>query len=226
MAITEKEVHVACFQTLKEGRYPTYKAIRNILGDTGSNQTIGKYLNTWRERLDGDYENPALSDVPRELKNPIQNFWSSAVNTAREITKSEFIELSSEIASLKSNLDYKESKIVKLKNDNHVLEEKNYFFSDTNENLLQTAKSYKEEINRLTEDNKTLISVVNAKKDECVDLKDVVKDLRNELKEKQTELSQQKSFTQKIMEQTASAMEKFANRPDSNVENEGVKSNG
>lgn len=214
MAITEQEVHVVCFQILREGQMPTFKTIRSKLGERGSNTTINKYRDTWLRRLDDGFDNPALSDVPSDLKTPIQTMWSTALTIAQEMTRDEKSELESRVRSLNLEINHKNQNIDEYKSKISEINVKNENLSLSNQNLLFRIKTLEDDLEKLTSDNAVLIKVTNKTKDENVDLKDETNELKQDLKEIRLELSDQKSFTQELMKKTASALECFSDKND------------
>ncbi|MAB50529.1 MAG: hypothetical protein CMG80_02085 [Marinobacter sp.] len=209
MAITEKEVHVVCFQILKEGNMPTFKVIRSKLGDRGSNSTIRKYRDSWLERLEDGFDNPALSDIPADLKIPIQTMWSTALTLAHDITRDENDKLKIEIHTLNLEIENKNTRIGNHESTISDLISKNENLSKSNENLITHIEKLNHELETLTKENAELITVANRSKDETVDLKDEVQDLKESLKSLTSELEKQKSFTQDLMTRTASALKSY-----------------
>lgn len=209
MAITETEVHVVCFQILKEGQMPTFKMIRSRLGERGSNTTITKYRDTWLERLDGGFDNPALSDIPSDLKTPIQTMWTTALELAQNMARNEINRLKSDINSMNSEINHKNQKIKKQEDKIAELASKNEHLFKSNGSLNVHIGNLKEELETLTKDNAELITITNKFKDESVDLEDEVRELKSKLERLRSELESQNAFTQELMNKTASALKSY-----------------
>ena len=79
--IEYKDVERSARRLFSQGITPSVQRVRNELG-TGSNTTIAKHLNTWRESF-SESRSPALPEsVPEDLMNPLDDFWSTAVAKA------------------------------------------------------------------------------------------------------------------------------------------------
>jgi len=82
VGITFEQVVEAADHILASGHNPTIEKIRRQLGDTGSNSSIGKYLNQWKaERL----KRPILNAQVFNWDDPLQK----AIHKAVELVKSE-----------------------------------------------------------------------------------------------------------------------------------------
>ncbi|WP_372995720.1 DNA-binding protein [Marinobacter sp.] len=212
MFITEQEVHVACFEILKEGRFPTHSSIRKTLGDRGSNSTISKYLTSWRERLDGNYDNPAFSDVPKSLKNPIDNFWQSAINVARERLENDLGQLSAENSTIKAELRVKAQKNEELEKSISELKENNQRLTDNNSHLVNTTNKLQEEIDNLTNENRELIAIHNQLQDRNISLNEQIESLELRVNTSEDEIRNQNHHAQEVLQQTACLLRRLSDQ--------------
>lgn len=78
--VTYEDVTKVTAKILRQGLNPTVARVREYLG-TGSNTTISRHLEAWRETFD-DEQTGFPESVPEELMNPLDEFWTTALSRA------------------------------------------------------------------------------------------------------------------------------------------------
>ncbi len=99
--ITFTQVERAAIEIIGQGEKPTIEKIRNKLGGIGSNTTIARYLNTWRE------ENTisAVITTPDPVSIAVQSVWQKMQAEADEQVNKMRIEAELELALIKTDLE-------------------------------------------------------------------------------------------------------------------------
>jgi len=76
----ESVERVAC-QLLSQGQNPSVSKVRDVL-KTGSNTTIARHLKSWQANFASKSTSPLPEHVPEDLMNPLDTFWSLALEKA------------------------------------------------------------------------------------------------------------------------------------------------
>ena len=86
------QIHSLCDQLFKEnGRFPTLAQVRKALGDTGSYETISRYLHEWKETMTARLAvNLDLPDVPADVQKGMQDLWMLAITAARNLLEASY----------------------------------------------------------------------------------------------------------------------------------------
>lgn len=99
--VTQDEVFRACLALLQHGTNITCQAVREKMGNRGSNTTILKYIRDWRESITEGRADSIPPALPAELLDPVQAFYNIAFEVARKEFKTARESIEDELESWK-----------------------------------------------------------------------------------------------------------------------------
>jgi hypothetical protein len=156
--ITLEQVEVAAEHILSKGENPTIEKVRAIIGGTGSNTTISKYLQEWRSKriMAEAPEFSSLKNPPDSVNAAVKHVWQQI----REETDTEIEDIKKEatvlIAEAESKVYIAEKQSEKLLLLNHELQQQLYALQAKIEIQQLDFKKLQEENTLLHERNKGL----------------------------------------------------------------------
>ena len=110
-SITPQDVAAVANQLIKTGHNPTIAAVRQGLGDRGSNSTIQKYLAEWRESFKEGNVQALPESLPEELLAPFEEIFNTAVGVAGQKHDGERKEFESKLQGFQTQLFEMETKL-------------------------------------------------------------------------------------------------------------------
>lgn len=156
LGITYEQVELAAEKILLDGFNPTIEKVRQVLGGTGSNSTIAKYLNDWKSlRLKASCGNDLsmTQHAPDPVNAAVNRVWqqireetSKEVSTLRE-------KFNAELKAAQTELQLTIQDNEKLRAENTLFQENIYHITAEKELLLLQEKELQHEIKRLTDRN-------------------------------------------------------------------------
>ncbi len=120
-SITPQDVAVVANQLIKTGHNPTIAAVRQGLGDRGSNSTIQKYLAEWRESFKEGSVQALPESLPKELLAPFEEIFNTAVGVAGQKHDGERKDFESKLQGLQAQLFELETKLSSAVDENSRL---------------------------------------------------------------------------------------------------------
>jgi colicin import membrane protein len=216
MAITYQDVVTAINTIIAAGETPSIPKIRNVLGDTGSPNTIHKHLNTWKATAA-----PAVQRKPPELPDDLQ--FALIHEIERQVAAAR-VDIDKELAQANSDLDLLSNTGEKLEEEIASVKAENTALHDEKQKLVALVGERKEEIERLTNDLKAerenaenarikLAQELNKKEileSTVVDLKAEVQALKGDIQALTTERNQQEKQSAVLQSKLESEVEKNA----------------
>lgn len=139
--ISYEDVAQAADELRSQGEIPTIERIRNLLGGTGSNTTISKYLNEWRHYAIG----ANVSSPSDPVQTAVQRVWQQL----REETDVEINKIREESHQLITEAQTKEKlavqKIEEMQSELAILKDQSHQLQGSKEILLLDYKKLQEE---------------------------------------------------------------------------------
>lgn len=166
LGITLEEVSSAAQEIISSGQNPTIEKVRSALGSRGSNSTISKYLNQWRQQA-------LPAQLNQELNSPIVQQSDAVSSAVDQVWASLQAESKQEIEQLKSDFAEK-----------YAIQQQE--LTATHETLTQQQHQnlkLTQQLNDLTQKNKELIVFNEQQTAELLIEKTKIKELDSNLQE-------------------------------------------
>ena len=161
------DVEKVARKLFSQGIHPSVQRVRETLG-TGSNSTISKHLKTWQNSF-AENHSPALpGSVPKDLMNPLDEFWSTAVARAEQNYQERRVELENKVAQAETEkqdaltaLDEKSVEVSDLTRELTALQAE---LSKTNEKLLTLHGQFSTTDNELQKSHQEVARILDLMK--------------------------------------------------------------
>jgi len=200
--VSYDEVAKAANQLLYQGQHPSVQRVREITG-TGSNTTINRHLDTWRESFSDKQKAVLPGSVPEDLMSPLDEFWSTALSRAEANYLQYKIELEQKV-SISEQQSQEVNAQLQAQVDKYTALEGRF------EELERKYKNLKTENTRLAGQNETYdqtVSTIRSDYDKSLkEFAEIRTSYENQLDAQQVEFRQQRTADQERFDATEARM--------------------
>ena len=189
--VTYHDVAQAAHQLTEQGKNPTIEAVRSLL-NTGSNTTLSKHLNQWRQQQQGIPT--AARELPESLVNAVKGLHQAITSEAELKIEQLEVAHAKTVRDLQSELESLQQKHNKISQINRQLEQDKAQLTDDKAALKRYIEGQKDTLSQQQQE----IHLLNER---LCDKKADIENLHEQLKNAQTNLEHYREMIRQEREQ-------------------------